>query len=160
LDHVGVQVDGSGCFTWPVARWQLYIIRNYVFAPKACATKAILDELRGAGAIRPAFYYVPKALEAALESSPIGFLTPYKAVDAYLKHLADSGVLFRVRYGCFSRMQRFLTRLCGFQLRERASGDGRPRQKPRVNWRNGKLKWKSKRGRRVLRLSRQLLKPI
>ncbi|MBR1238602.1 DUF2384 domain-containing protein [Bradyrhizobium sp. AUGA SZCCT0240] len=99
LDHVGVRVDGGGCFTWPLARWQLYIIRNYVFAPKALATAAIRDELRGAGAIRPTFHYVPKDLEAALESSPIGFLTPYKAIDAYLKHLAGNGVLAQVRYG-------------------------------------------------------------
>jgi uncharacterized protein (DUF2384 family) len=99
LDHVGVKIEGDGCFTWPLAHWQLYIIRNHVLAPKAFATATIRDELRRVGAIRPAFYYVPKDLEAALESTRIGFLTPDKAVDAYLKHLANNGVLVQVRYG-------------------------------------------------------------
>lgn len=99
LDHIGVQVDGRGSFTWSLAEWQLYIIRHAVLSPKTFNTKALRNELRAAGAIRPMFQFVPKEIEEALESRAIGFLSPYKAIETYLKHLTDCKALLEVRYG-------------------------------------------------------------
>jgi hypothetical protein len=99
-DHIGVYVDGAGCFAWPLDKWQLCIIRDYIIGQglqgKGYRAKAIFDHLKQTGAI--SFPFVPPELEDVLESSPVGFITPYRAIESYLDHLATSGVIYRQRH--------------------------------------------------------------
>lgn len=98
---IGIEVDGTGCFTVPAQEWQFSIIAH-AFVPKddhprSYTPKALFDWFKNRKLIRQKFRYVAADVEKALESKRIGFLSPYHAIETYLDALVDRGVLRKVK---------------------------------------------------------------
>ncbi|MBB5053460.1 hypothetical protein HNQ36_003451 [Afipia massiliensis] len=100
VQHIGIHISGAGCFTWPLDRWQNFIIREFVVGSQlghdAYRVKTVFSRLKDAGAIRPLFKFVNKEFEAALQAGPLDFLTPYRAIEMYLFHLAREGFVYKI----------------------------------------------------------------
>jgi hypothetical protein len=96
-DHLGIVVDGAGCFTVGNKELQFSIIKHAFVpsddAPRGYRVKALFNWFKERGLIRPPFRYVEPKLEQALQDKGIGFLTPYRAIETYLDALVDRGVL-------------------------------------------------------------------
>lgn len=116
-DHIGLQTGGVGCFTVGPAEWQ-YLILNNAFIPKddtarSYRVKSLLDWLKKRKLIRPPFTYVDPKLEEALAGRGIGFLSPYRAIEAYLDELVKRGVL--VKYKSYSLTSDIFAAICGIR---------------------------------------------
>lgn len=102
-EHIGIRLGGAGCFFWPPSRLQLHIIEKFVvqLGVRGCSyrPKAILEDLKSAGALRPAFSFVGKKEEEALEALGIAFLSPYRNVEKYLLYLVEDGVIYKLQHG-------------------------------------------------------------
>jgi len=101
--HVGVAVSGSACFAEPPAFWQARILAE-VFHDRclgnaACKAVPITQHLDKIGTIRASFRRVPGAVADDAAAIEADFAPPWKAVDTYLKHLIDAGVLVQHGYG-------------------------------------------------------------
>lgn len=102
-EHVGITVAGMGCFAVPPAVWQARILTE-VFHDRCLGNgvyKAvpITQHLEKAGVIRSPFHRVSGAVANDAATVEPNFAPPWKAVDAYLKHLAGAGVLVSHGYG-------------------------------------------------------------
>jgi hypothetical protein len=95
--HVGISVDGSGCFTVAPVIWQRRILGE-VFTPSnnseypTSYVKEILTWFKKEKLIRNDFNYVAPDIEDALIARAIGFLSPYKSIEKYLEVLRQNGV--------------------------------------------------------------------
>jgi hypothetical protein len=102
-EHIGIQIDGYGCFIWSSTSWQSLIWQRFLIPRgldhQRCHPVEILKYLKEKKAIRPRFGYVAPELEEALAASAIGFLSPYRAIEAYLRHLAGTGVVYKDHNG-------------------------------------------------------------
>jgi hypothetical protein len=96
--HIGIAVDGAGCFTVSMREWQFYILRD-AFAPRqdlahpAYRVANLFEWFRKRKLIRSAFGYVAPDIEEALAARGIGFLSPYRSIEKYLEELRGRGVL-------------------------------------------------------------------
>jgi hypothetical protein len=96
--HIGVAVDGAGCFTVSTREWQFYILRD-AFAPRqdaAYPTYRVTDLVgwfKQRKLIRSAFGYVTLEIEEALTARGTGFLSPYRSIEKYLEELRRRGLL-------------------------------------------------------------------
>lgn len=102
-EYIGITVSGSACFSEPPVFWQARILAE-VFHDRclgnaACKAVPITQHLEKIGIIRAAFRRVPGAVADSAATIEPAFAPPWKAVDAYLKHLADAGVLVQHGYG-------------------------------------------------------------
>jgi hypothetical protein len=98
--HIGIAVDGAGCFTVSMREWQFYILRD-AFAPRqdlahpAYRVANLFEWFRKRKLIRNAFGYVAPDIEEALAARDIGFLSPYRSIEKYLEELRGRGVLYK-----------------------------------------------------------------
>ena len=98
--HIGIAVDGAGCFTVSAREWQFYILRD-AFAPRQdlahppYRVRDIFELLKKRKLIRSAFSYVAPDVEEALAARAIGFLSPYRSIEKYLEVLRGRGVLHK-----------------------------------------------------------------
>lgn len=96
--HIGIAVDGAGCFTVSAREWQFYILRD-AFAPRqdlahpTYRVANLFDWFKKRKLIRSAFNYVAPDIEDALAARGIGFLSPYRSIERYLEELRARGVL-------------------------------------------------------------------
>lgn len=102
-EHVGITVAGTGCFTVTPAVWQARILAE-VFHDRclgnaACKPVPITQHLEKTGVIRSPFLAVPGTVADDAAAIEPDFAPPWKAIDAYLKHLAGAGVLVQHGYG-------------------------------------------------------------
>ncbi|EHK54469.1 hypothetical protein MAXJ12_24772 [Mesorhizobium alhagi CCNWXJ12-2] len=96
-EHVGIEVAGFACFAVPPEVWQAIILTE-VFHDRClgngvCKAVPITQHLEKAGLIRQQFRRVYAGLADDAAMIEPDFAPPWKAVDAYLKHLARAGVL-------------------------------------------------------------------
>lgn len=102
-EHVGITVAGIGCFTVPSAVWQARILtevfHNRCLGNGVCKAVPITQYLEKAGVIRSPFRRVSGAVADDAATIEPDFAPPWKAVDAFLKHLAGAGVLVQHGYG-------------------------------------------------------------
>ncbi len=101
--HVGIDVSGSACFAVPPVFWQARVLAD-VFHDRClgnavCKAVPIAQHLEKIGTIRAAFRRVPGTVADDAATIESNFAPPWKAVDAYLKHLVDAGVLVQHGYG-------------------------------------------------------------
>ncbi len=102
--HVGVEVDGYGCFLVSPLEWQ-YLILGEAFLPtkdgagRSWSVKQVLARLKKRNVIRADFKFVPEDVEQELSKREIGFLSPYRSIEKYLKELEKRGVLTKGRNG-------------------------------------------------------------
>jgi hypothetical protein len=98
--HIGIAVDGAGCFTVSPREWQFYILRD-AFAPRQDVTHPtyraanLFEWFKKRKLIRSAFGYVAPAIEEVLAARGIGFLSPYRSIEKYLEELRRRGVLYK-----------------------------------------------------------------
>ncbi|HJW99083.1 MAG TPA: competence protein CoiA family protein [Terriglobales bacterium] len=99
-DHIGIAVDGAGCFTVSAEEWQFVILRD-AFAPRediahpAYRVMNLVDWFKKRELIRSAFNYVAPEIEQGLVARDIGFLSPYRSMEKYLEELRQRGVLHK-----------------------------------------------------------------
>ncbi len=96
-EYVGIAVPGIGCFTVSPRVWQARILTE-VFHDRclgnaACKAVPVTQHLEKTGVIRPPFRRVTGMVANDAAAIEPDFAPPWKAVDAYLKHLAGTGVL-------------------------------------------------------------------
>ncbi|MCB1469863.1 MAG: hypothetical protein KDK08_22565 [Rhizobiaceae bacterium] len=102
-EHVGIAVAGIACFTAGPAVWQARILID-VFHDRCLgdavrAPVPITNYLESAGFVRRRFGRVSGIVADDAASIEPSFAPPWKAVDAYLKHLSKVGVLSAMGYG-------------------------------------------------------------
>jgi hypothetical protein len=89
-EHIGITVEGYGSFLWSPVKWQEFIWRELLIpngSNREIRAIEVKERLKTHGAIRRQFAFVRRDIEQALLATKIGFLPPYKAVEAYLIHL-------------------------------------------------------------------------
>jgi uncharacterized protein (DUF2384 family) len=102
-EHIGTAIDGNGCFAWSPSQWQIFVWREFLiprgleFMP--CRTDEIMKRLKTRKALRARFRYVPEEIEDALVATKIGFLSPYKAIQAYLERLVRANIVLKAGNG-------------------------------------------------------------
>jgi hypothetical protein len=95
--HIGIIVDGAGCFTVTPREWQFIILRD-ALAPRddephpAYRITTLFEWLKKRQLIRPAFRYVGPEVEKDLIARGIGFLSPYRSIERYLDELCARGI--------------------------------------------------------------------
>jgi hypothetical protein len=102
-EHIGIMVAGIACFTVPPAVWQARIVaevfHDRILGNEICKAVPITRHLEKIGLIRSPFSRVPgRVADEAAVIEP-NFAPPWKAVDAYLKHIVEAGVLLPHGYG-------------------------------------------------------------
>jgi hypothetical protein len=96
--HIGIAVDGAGCFTVSTREWQFYILRD-AFAPRqdlahpAYRVANLFEWFKKRKLIQGAFSYVARDIDEALVARGVGFLSPYRSIEKYLEELRGRGVL-------------------------------------------------------------------
>ncbi|MFD9901296.1 competence protein CoiA family protein [Mesorhizobium sp. NPDC059025] len=98
-DHIGVNVDGFGCFAVSPASWQATILGE-IFHDNCLGTSVlqavpITGHLEKRKLIRPPFHHISREIADDVSAIEPRFAPPWKAVDHYLKHLIGSGILVR-----------------------------------------------------------------
>lgn len=102
-EYIGITVAGIACFTVPPAVWQARVLAE-VFHDRClgngvCKAVPITQHLEKTGIIRSPFRRVKGMVADDAAAIEPDFAPPWKAVDAYLKHLAGAGVLVQHGYG-------------------------------------------------------------
>lgn len=102
-EQIGITVAGIACFTVRPAVWQARILAE-VFHDRClgngvCKAVPIAQHLEKAGTIRSSFRRVPGTVADHASAIEPAFAPPWRAVDAYLKHLVSVDVLVQHGYG-------------------------------------------------------------
>lgn len=97
--NIGCSLGGSGGFLVTEEEWQFLVLRSFI--PKGDGRPtyrhhAIFERLKRRKLIRPGFQYIKPELEEAMRERNGHFLSPYRAVEAYLNELVARGVLRKV----------------------------------------------------------------
>lgn len=89
---IDLPVDGSGCFTVPIAEWQSAIVLELLRSTsKPFRTRTAIAALARRGWIVPLFQSVSDAIAKALKEGGLPFASPAKSVEGYLWHLERLG---------------------------------------------------------------------
>ncbi|NUU44520.1 hypothetical protein [Tardiphaga robiniae] len=99
-NHIGCSLGGSGGFTVTEREWQYRVLR--VFIPKddvrrSFRHQAIFEWIKDKKLLRAGFHYVRPELEEAMRERNSQFLSPYRAIEAYLDELVGRGVLQKIK---------------------------------------------------------------
>jgi len=98
--HIGCSVGGAGGFLVTEREWQFAILRTFLpedAQPLPYRLKAFFDWLKKQQWIRAGFQYIRPELEDAVRGQNDQFRSPYRAVEAYLDHLVERGILQKHR---------------------------------------------------------------
>lgn len=89
---INLPVDGSGCFTVPVAEWQGAIVLGLLQSKsQPFRTRTAVASLVRRGWIDPLFRSVSKDIAKALKETGVPFASPAKSVESYLRQLERLG---------------------------------------------------------------------
>lgn len=93
-DLINLKVDGTGCFTTPIAEWQAAVLLSLVNTQRGTfRTHNGLATLSRRGWINPGLNGLPDDIVAAIREDGTPFNSPLKAVEEYLKQLQWRGFL-------------------------------------------------------------------
>lgn len=89
---VNLPVDGSGCFTIPIAEWQSAIVLELLRSnSQPFRTRTAITFLTRRGWIVPLFRSVSDDIAKALKEEGLPFAPPAKSVESYLRQLERLG---------------------------------------------------------------------
>lgn len=94
--HIGSSVGGAGGFTVTEREWQYRVLRAFIPQQgERCSYRhhAIFEWIKEKGVLRSGFHYIRPELEEAMRERNTQFLSPYRAIEAYLNELVGRGVL-------------------------------------------------------------------
>ncbi|MBB3933680.1 hypothetical protein GGR25_004758 [Kaistia hirudinis] len=93
-DLINLPVDGSGCFTAPLAEWQGAIVLALLQSKsQPFRTRTAVAALVRRGWIDPLFRSVSEEIAKALKESGVPFASPAKSVESYLRQLEQLGFI-------------------------------------------------------------------
>jgi hypothetical protein len=96
-DHIGIRINGYGCFHWPPARWQEAIFRDFLIPAitkyTRCRAFDIKNKLQEDGAIRREFQFITNDMQDAIVAEGVAFLSPIHTIEAYLNLLSERDIV-------------------------------------------------------------------
>lgn len=89
---INLPVDGSGCFSVPLAEWQGAIVLDLLQSrSQPFRTRTGVASLVKRGWIDPLFRFVSEDIAKALKETGLRFASPPKSVESYLRQLEQLG---------------------------------------------------------------------
>jgi hypothetical protein len=136
-DHIGIRIDGYGCFHWPPARWQAAIFRGFLMPGITNYTSYrafdIAEKMQKDGAVRKEFRFISNAMQDKIIAEGIAFLSPIHAIEAYLKLLLERNIVQNNRgYSLTSGVVRRIKELRALEERRRERLDDTRRRAERI----------------------------
>jgi hypothetical protein len=98
--HIGLPVGGSGCFMVTEKEWQFLVLGAFLPEDdkrRSYRHHAIFEWINAKKLLTSGFQYVEPLLEEAMRERNAQFMSPYRAIEAYLDELVSRGVLQKSR---------------------------------------------------------------
>lgn len=98
--HIGLPVGGSGCFVVLETEWQFLVLGAFLPEDdkrRAYRHHAIFEWIKAKSLLRSSFHFVAPDMEEAMRVRNAQFMSPYRAIEAYLDELVSRGVLQKAK---------------------------------------------------------------